>query len=696
MKKAIIVILLLSLQFLFSSISIASTARVTVGNANLGVYGNIKNSSANLSTVVTSRLVFTGSANDTITNIYSFPNITVNKTSGSLRLNNSTNNFLLTSNITFTKGNVLTGTNTFEVGTSATLSGESINGYVSGNLKAARVVGTGTNTFGGIGYSINNTGADLGTVTVYRYSGSGNQVTIYGSQGILRKWTVQTSNAFSGTRSVTSSWLSNEDNSNNLTALKVWKYEPVKSSDGDTEINNLRKVILKKDDISSVKSKGIEGSENTISGEPVEMVYEPDAEGQDSKNLYWVEVKGATFNTAASPRTATYTVNAATSFTVCSVINAFADGAGTVSNPYQVATLTQLDNVRNYPTACFIQIANIDASATTGWNDGLGWAPINNFTGKYNGDGHTISNLYISRTGTLYIGLFGYTTAGSEIKDMGLDNVDFTGGNYTGGFVGYSRGTVKKCYSKGQVKSSTGSRVGGFSGYATTGSSIYDCYSNTEVTRLSGGASTYIGGFLGQLSSGPIERCYSTGGVHYEDTSDPTNRGFLGLYSAGTMSNNFWNTETSGQETTGGTATGLTNTEMRTLSTFTDATWDFVGESVNGTDDIWNIHTSLNNGYPYLNWEYRIPVEAPANLAMSVSGTDITLYWDAVSGATGYAVYSSVDPYGTFVLDETGSFNGTEWTVSTPETKKFYFVTATNETKLTAAKIKLVNRQDNR
>jgi hypothetical protein len=610
MKKALTLGIIMMLGLLFSGITIGSGARVNFGNATIGVYGNLKNSSTNLTTVATSRLAFVGSANDTITNLYSFPNLTVSKPGGTLRLNNSTNNFQLTGNITFTQGNVVTGTNTLELGSTATVTGESATGYVVGTVKTARAVGTGTSAgtgnFGGIGYTINNTGTNLGTVTVYRYSGSGNQVTIYGSPGILRKWTVETSNAFSGTRQVTASWLSNEDNGNVLANLKTWKYVAAKGGIEDDESGEddvVRRLIEKKDKLLA-KSTDRNMAENIIRDHDQDE-QERETVGDEPKTLGWVEVDGAVFSTAGSPRTATFTMDAATTFTINDTSNIFADGAGTASNPYQIATLDQLNAVRNYLSAHFIQTANIDASATTGWNSGAGWLPIPNFAGKYNGDGHTVSNLYISRAGTANVGLFGQTNAGSEIKDIGLINVDITGGTGTGGFVGYSRGTVKNSFAKGSVKSSTGSWTGGFVGYAFTGSTITNCYSNVEVTRLAGGTETAnIGGFCGRLYNSPMTNCYSTGGVNYEGTTNPTNKGFVGGVGTGiTMSGNFWNTETSGQATTGGTATGLTKNQMRTLLIFTNATWDFQGESVNGTEDTWGINAVLNSGYPFLSWE---------------------------------------------------------------------------------------------
>ncbi len=605
MKRCILIVMLVFFGFLNAGITIASNARLNVGNANLGIYGNLKNSSSNVTAASTSRLVFTGSANDTITNLYSFPNMTLNKPSGSLRLNNSTNNFLLTGNINFTSGNVITGTNIFEVGSSATVTGESASGYIVGTVKAARVVGTGSNTFGGIGYSMSAGTGNLGTATVYRYSGSGSQVTIFGSQGIWRKWTLETSNAFSGTRSVTSYWPSNEDNGNVLANLKVWKYDPSKGTDETDDDIVPGDRILKRIDLksSSMKTAGnlereiVEIDDEYYPGDE----YQP-SEGTDSKTVGWVQVTGATFNTGSSPRSATYTIDAATTYTINDVSSMFAGGTGTESNPFQVANLDQLNNVRNYLSACFIQTANIDASATTGWNSGAGWVPITSFTGKYNGDGYTVSGLFVNRPTTDYNGLFGSISAGSSIRDLGLINANITGNDYVGAFVGSSSGSVERCYAKGTV-GITGIRSGGFMGYSTTGSVVRNCYADVETTRLSG-TDLNIGAFCGRLYRGEISNCYSTGAVHYDGTDDPTNKGFLGSIDAiYTMFGNFWNTETSGQLTSAGTATGITSEMMRTLGTFTAAGWDFMGESANGTDDIWGINLQQNNGFPFLSWQ---------------------------------------------------------------------------------------------
>ncbi|MFA7123336.1 MAG: GLUG motif-containing protein, partial [Candidatus Delongbacteria bacterium] len=637
MKKTMIAVLLF-ISILQAGITFGTGSRVFIYDANISVYGNLKNLGGVITPVSTSKFTFVGSAQDTITNITTFPNLAISKPSGSVRLNNGSGSFTITGSISFTGGNVITGTNTFELGTTATVTGESTAGYIVGTVRAARSVGAGTNTFGGIGYSINNTGADLGTVTVYRYSGEGNQVTIYGSPGILRRWAIETSNPFSGTRQVTASWFSGEDNGNVLANLKAWKYVAAKvgTEKEDNFKNNIVKSLIKKNDKLLAKSNDRERADDfTRDFELEEDEYEIITEEQ--KTLGWVEIDGATFNTAGSPRTATFSMDAVTSFTINDTSNLFADGAGTASNPYQIATLDQLNAVRYYPSACFIQIADIDASATSTWNSGSGWEPLGSsgsqFTGNYNGQGYDITGLYINRSAATYVGLFGYAN-GATISNVELYSANVTGGSYTGGLIGYqtSSASVENCLSDGTVAGTN--YVGGLVGYIRVGSSINnslskgqvsantyiggligriysDCdvmnsYSMADVIRNSGQTSVIVGGFIGQNYAGSIINSYSTGSVTYDATTNPTDKGFAGtIYNDGiyySMTGNFWNTETSGQLTSVG-ATGLTKNQMRTLSTFTNATWDFQDESVNGVEDVWGINAVENSGYPFLSWE---------------------------------------------------------------------------------------------
>jgi hypothetical protein len=115
----------------------------------------------------------------------------------------------------------------------------------------------------------------------------------------------------------------------------------------------------------------------------------------------------------------------------------FAGGSGTREDPYQVATAEQLNAVRDYLAAHFIQIADIDLDQDP-WNLGEGWLPIGGetpFTGMYNGADYRVSGLRIERPEAEYQGLFGQMS-GASIRNVVLESASVRGRNYTGALAG--------------------------------------------------------------------------------------------------------------------------------------------------------------------------------------------------------------------------------------------------------------------
>jgi len=206
-----------------------------------------------------------------------------------------------------------------------------------------------------------------------------------------------------------------------------------------------------------------------------------------------------------------------------------------------------------------------------------------------------------------------------------------SGSTAIGGLVGYNSNNVSNSYAIGAV--SGRESLGGFVGNNTNGT-IQNCYSRGNVT-CTNYSYPYFGGFVGHNSQGKILNSYSTGWVKI-NTSLQINKGFCGLATTGgnyEMSGNFWDTETSESSSTAGDAVGKTTSEMKTLSTFADAGWDFEMETTNGTDDIWDMDYSqtINNGYPYLSWQDGEDVSLPVTLssfkAKAVKGT-VILEWE--------------------------------------------------------------------
>ena len=212
----------------------------------------------------------------------------------------------------------------------------------------------------------------------------------------------------------------------------------------------------------------------------------------------------------------------------------FAGGTGAANDPYQIATaeelwdFAELVNNKGETTANAIltddivlnEKVEVDENGTvTNKEDLSEWTPIGSiskkYSGTFNGDGHTISGLYIDSSDNDYQGLFGYlSTDGGNIgtvKDLSVSG-SVSGGNTVGGVLGQNSGTVENCYNTGSVTSS-GSPVGGVVGYNDIGGSVTNCYNTGTVT----GTDDYVGGVGGvvgwNISSGNVTNCYNTGAV---------------------------------------------------------------------------------------------------------------------------------------------------------------------------------------
>jgi len=120
---------------------------------------------------------------------------------------------------------------------------------------------------------------------------------------------------------------------------------------------------------------------------------------------------------------------------------------------------------------------------------------------------------------------------------------------------------------------------------------------------------------------------------------------------------------------------------MQTMSTFTNAGWDFTGETANGTDDYWGINRVDNDAYPWLSWQgYSLAPEIPQNVVIEIVGTNIQITWDAVVNANSYIIFASNEPAGTFTdVSNSGTFVGESWSDAITETKKFYYVKASSD-----------------
>jgi hypothetical protein len=291
---------------------------------------------------------------------------------------------------------------------------------------------------------------------------------------------------------------------------------------------------------------------------------------------------------------------------------------------YNISTLDELrwisenENARSWD---FELDNDIDAYETRNWyigdhdNDSetpdsaMGWKPIGRYSGKFNGNGYSISNLYINRPEETVVGFFANLYDG-KVSYFSLSNCDITGQDFVGGIAGitgnssgdYEDPTVLTYISCSWVSGSikgvfdVGGLVGAIGG---TSDHIYNSYSHANVEGRA-----HVAGFVGECV-GFIENCYSTGTVKgIDEYSEPQGfvgtTVFFGMVETGGIGKfasdaefwweSYWDTELSGLTTSVGGGTALTTAEMKTKSSF--GWWDF--------EKIWDIDGTTNNGYPFL------------------------------------------------------------------------------------------------
>lgn len=224
-------------------------------------------------------------------------------------------------------------------------------------------------------------------------------------------------------------------------------------------------------------------------------------------------------------------------------------GDGSDANPYQISCfehLCWLSEDKSLWDKNFIQISDIDASESQSINDGLGAIPIGNtldkFTGSYDGQDYTISDLVINRPDTDYVGLFGYIDSAS-ISNIQLVNASIMCHDYSGSLIGKcSYSSITNCSSSAIISGWT--VVGGLIGYNSNSTmdlcsnsgtltgykhlgglvsindgTVSDCYSSVDVTASvchAGGlveGNVFGASVINSFSTGNVEGTYAVGGL---------------------------------------------------------------------------------------------------------------------------------------------------------------------------------------
>ena len=208
----------------------------------------------------------------------------------------------------------------------------------------------------------------------------------------------------------------------------------------------------------------------------------------------------------------------------------FADGTGTESDPYQISTgaelawlAAQVNAGTNYSGEYFtltsdIQLNELDENgmpkAAEGQTGPYQWTPIGvyvdgrkndkPFSGTFDGNGHTISGLYINSMMANGQGLFAVLGAGGTVQNLIVTGTVHTPyGDVVGGIAAKSSGKVWNCGFYGDVRADTWlSTVGGVVGEGNANNCWYYQMPHATNDKKLGTAGSYATNSYQNVSNG--------------------------------------------------------------------------------------------------------------------------------------------------------------------------------------------------
>jgi hypothetical protein len=336
------------------------------------------------------------------------------------------------------------------------------------------------------------------------------------------------------------------------------------------------------------------------------------------------------------------------------VLLAYSGGDGSCSNPYEIANVADLQQFSTDSAnwnKCFKHTSDINMA-------GIAWIPVSSFSGTFDGQEYTISNLTItlSTTTSVNVGFIGVLAFVGEVSNLTISNLDYsitgTKDIYVGGLVGVNNGEVEHCGTTGSTESAwsveaistcTGGLYsvvcGGLIGKNDETGEVKECFSDVNVlTEVAGdpveslfynctsagglvgdnyyliedcfaignvdayNGDAYAGGFVAwNNQTGIIRRCYSTGNAYSIGDFEYDGGGFAEENYEGVIQGCLYDVEKTGNpqgvvSDWNGDADvqDKTTLEMKTESTFLDKSWDFV--------EVWELSDSTSEfeGYPVL------------------------------------------------------------------------------------------------
>lgn len=206
-------------------------------------------------------------------------------------------------------------------------------------------------------------------------------------------------------------------------------------------------------------------------------------------------------------------------------------GDGSSESPFLIATAEELKWYANYvngesgdnvvhTTACAQLVNNIDLSTVCGEGKG-NWTPIAkygiykydseyHFDGVFDGNGHTISNLYINDENGSKLGLFGYikptaSSAPASVKNLKMYNVQIVGREYIAAVSGSGSGVT---FENIEVISGSIAGTSIISGISSCVGNAKNCINRADVTA----SRMYAAGII-DYNIGKVSNCSNYGKI---------------------------------------------------------------------------------------------------------------------------------------------------------------------------------------
>ncbi|MEH2625991.1 filamentous hemagglutinin family protein [Bradyrhizobium sp. AZCC 1719] len=356
-------------------------------------------------------------------------------------------------------------------------------------------------------------------------------------------------------------------------------------------------------------------------------------------------------------------------------------GGATLNTYMLVNTVFDLQNMNNNKAGTYALGRDIDAGITSTWNSGAGFEPIgggNTFTGNLDGEGHTISGLFINRI-TQNVGLISYLGPGATVSNIGVIGATVTGRTAVSAIVGSNYGTVINVYSSGSV-TATEAGAGGLVGYNFQ--TVSNAYSSSTVS-----GPLFVGGAIGLSNIGTVDgtnttpsisQVYATGAVTGTGGSPSYVGGLVGL-NGGSVTASYWDTYTSGQASGigggGGSVTAVTSDPaLSDAANYAFKQSAYGSFSFPGTGSTgWFMIDGQTR--PVGRWEYQTTITNAHHLQLMAMnlGASYTLARDIDVGPALAAVggkypgmwsSSGFSPIGNYSNQFTGSFDGQNHVIS--------------------------------